>query len=633
MSMKTRLLGFAAATAFFAAHPVPVRAMIRDDRPTQQMVLQLKAQDGVSVPTLLTFPKSGMNIDAPVIIHCHGGPGASPLDGSGPWIAQGMAANGYTVIAPSMRHGQALFDSDFKTFDKDVKAVVDYVQSLGFRRIILTGSSFGSITITRYMIDTQDDRISALIHFAPTEDVGPWTARGMGDAEYWARTKEAGEWVSRGDTNRVFAPAFVAPPPMKAGTRAGFMANPRLWIDMWGPASNGNNLDLFPNLKLPMLLLVGEEDGFSTRERLDRLKAAATASPKVDILYYPGKVDHSFNANPPVQPKVVADTTAWLQSIGMGVPAPVRTDVITITDTEPGARAVRYMPAQGDQSGVAFLTINDFDGEAMRGPNPMLGQAAAAGGAVAIGMQTNRGSTGMLLGTNEKPLKDIGDWVDYLERHGFSKVVLVGHGLGATRAAHYMRSKGDKRIVGLVAAAPVPDGPALLKAAAGPAAYASALKTATAKKDSMDFRDHVYFDHLPDYLPHDVGQDTLGMSPASFLANWGPDAPAFDRLTKGLGVPLLILAGKEDKALPLDAARQLARTPRTTLKIYDAGHDLGSSQATIGDDLRAWARAQGFLEPARAGQPVTSRPQSVPAETPSVSPHGAGQAGTPETAG
>lgn len=64
-------------------------------------------------------------------------------------------------VAPMMAHGERLSDSDFGDYNKDVKAVVDYVASLSFKQIVLTGSSFGSITITRYMVDTEAPRITA----------------------------------------------------------------------------------------------------------------------------------------------------------------------------------------------------------------------------------------------------------------------------------------------------------------------------------------------------------------------------------------------------------------------------------------------------------------------------------------
>ena len=104
-------------------------------RVIQQQVLHLHAEDGRDVAALLTMPAGGMNLNAPAIIHCQGGPGATPLEGSGVWIAEGLAARGYTVIAPSVRHSEQLLTFDFAGLNRDVKAAVDMLHSLGFRKI------------------------------------------------------------------------------------------------------------------------------------------------------------------------------------------------------------------------------------------------------------------------------------------------------------------------------------------------------------------------------------------------------------------------------------------------------------------------------------------------------------------
>lgn len=624
------LLSAAAALSIFTATPG-----FAQERNYRQEVISLTASDGRVVPTLITFPPGGMNINAPAIIHCQGGPGASPLEGSGPWIAAGMAPKGYTVIAPMVRHGEALFDTDFRDYAKDVKAAVDYLASMGFKQIILTGSSFGSITTTRYMIDTQDPRITAMIHFAPTEDTGPFTRRGMGEEEFHKQNDAAAEMVARNATDEIFGPKLNAPAPMPAGTKMVFMSTPDRWIDMWGGGYGAVNLALFPKLKLPILLLAGEKDGYSTLERLNRLKAAATGSPKVDVLFYPGEVDHSFNSNPPVHPKVAQDVDAWLASIGHAALPPVRTEVITITDSEPGTRAFRYVPSQGAKPGVAFLTIHDFKGSAFAGPPNWLAEGAAQAGYFSIGMQTNRGSRGMLAGTYAASSKDIGGWVDYLAKHGYEKVVLVGHGYGATRAAQYLASSKDKRVAGLVMAAPAPDSAAFLRAKVGPAAYEAALAQARAKTPSDDYRDFVYLKQVPAGVPTDIGGDTLVMYPAAFLDNWGPDAPVLSKLVGRLGVPVLMLGGAQDISLtPADFDRLKASAKPVTGRLYEgADHDLTGQATRATADMLQWAVGQKIIGDAGAQRPVpVATSQTVPS-IPSASPHGQKEAGTPETAG
>lgn len=632
MRHRARTLLFAATAAICLSAAVPAAAQ---ERPFRQEVISLTTSEHRSFANLITFPREGMNLDAPVIIHCHGGPGASPLDGSGPWIAAGMAARGYTVIAPAMTHGERLFDSDFRDYDKDVKAVVDYVAGLGFKQIVLTGSSFGSITISRYMVDIKDPRITALIHFAPTEDTGPFTLRGMGQEEFYKQNMAAAAMVARNATDEVFAPGFDAPAPMPPGTKFSFWSTPDRWIDMWGIGYGAVNIGLFPQMKLPMLLLAGGKDGYNTEERLHRLKAAATSSPKVDILFYPGEVDHSFNSNPPVQPKVVADVAAWLAGIGHGVRQPVRTEVFTITDTEPGTRALRYVPSQGIKPGVAFLAIHDFAGSALSGPPNWLAEGAAQAGYFSIGVHSNRGSRGMTSGTYATSGKDIGSWVDYLQKHGFEKVVLVGHGFGATRAAQYLAATGDKRVAGLVMAAPAPDSADFLRARIGQAAYDKALASAAAHADSADYRDLIYLKNVPEGVPTDM-VGTLVMSPAAFLDAWGPKAPVASSIVGKLGIPVLVLAGSKDARLDAVAIEKLTRAKNVKAIVYDGSDTiLSGEQVKAADDMIAWAASRKIVDPAAAAviAPVAPVATGTPGAIPAASPHNGKVGGTPETVG
>ena len=626
---KTFLLCAVAGACLFAAVPT-----LAQERPYRQEVLSLTAADGRVVPTLISFPKSGMNFNAPAIIHCQGGPGASPLEGSGPWIAAGLAEHGYTVIAPMIRHGDALFDTDFKDYARDVKAAIDQLAAMGFRQIVLTGSSFGSITITRYMIDTKDPRVTALIHFAPTEDTGPFTRRGMGEEEFRRQNDAAAQMIARNATDEIFAPAFDAPPPMPTGTKFAFFTTPDRWITMWGAGYGAVNIALFPQIKVPMLLLAGGNDGYSTKERLYRLQAAATGSPKVDVRYYPGDVDHSFNSNPPVQPKVIADVVDWLASVGLGVRPEIKTEVITITDTEPGTRAFRYVPTSGAQPGVAFLTVHDFTGSAFAGPPNWLAEGAAQAGYFSIGMQTNRGSRGMMGGTYATSSKDIGAWTDYLEKHGYSKVVLVGHGFGATRAAQYLATTHDKRIAGLVMVAPAPDSAAFLRGKIGAAAYDKALATARSHTASSDYRDLIYLKQVPQEVPTDMAGGTLVMSPAAFIDAWGPEAPVLSKLVGHLGVPVLVLAGTDDARLTPADFQRLKLAPVTARLYTGADHALAGREAAATEDMLQWAVAQHLV--AKGDRPPQPRvPVSTPAPLagPAASPHGQKVGGTPETAG
>jgi dienelactone hydrolase len=481
-------------------------------------ILELTAADGRHVPALLTYPRAGMNVDMPAIVHSQGGPGATPLEGSGVWIAEGLAARGYTVIAPMNRHGDELFTFTFDQLSMDVRAAADFVAALGHRDILLAGSSFGSITTTRYVLDTGDTRIRAMLHFAPTADMSTFVRRAMGDAQYFAVVAEAGRLVSAGLGDRtVIAPEFQPAPPFPAGVKIAFTHSARTWLDLWGPSSSGMNTLLFPKVRMPMLLLLGEKDGFNDREMLERLKATATASPSVETRFYPGDTNHSFY---PVQKQVIADVSAWLEAHGFGPRPRVVTDVVTINEGRMGTgmrRGIRYAPERGAEAKrPVVLFVHDWSDDALHGPSRALGPRLAQAGIESFAINVVRGPGELLRSRAAAGDAAIRDWVAYASRDG-RRVVLAAHGFGALRAAHYLATATDARVAGWIALAPVDDAAAWLKAQVGPDGYAT-LVAAASRGGSEGAAPLVQFERVP----RERGTQPVAMQPTAFLDTFGP---------------------------------------------------------------------------------------------------------------
>jgi pimeloyl-ACP methyl ester carboxylesterase len=54
----------------------------------------------------------------------------------------------------------------------------------------------------------------------------------------------------------------------------------------------------------------------------------------------------------------------------------------------------------------------------------------------------------------EESPRDVGAWVAFTERLGFSRLVLLGHSLGSLKVVYYQANRQDPRVVGLIAASP-----------------------------------------------------------------------------------------------------------------------------------------------------------------------------------
>ena len=495
--------------------------------------MRLTAQDGHPVPSLMTFPRAGIDTNSPAIIHCQGGPGATPLEGSGPWIAEGLASHGYTVLAPMVRHADRLYTSSFVQMALDVKAAVDFLESLGVRDIILTGSSFGSITTTRYLVETKDPRIKANIHFAPTADMSTAVTRRLGDAAFWKAVAEAGHEVQKGDgMNTVMSVSF---------THAA-----QVWLDLWGPASTGVNHLLFPQIKVPVLLLLGDEDGHTPGRSLadvQRLRASATASPKIDLLYYDGKGKYSVNHSLyPVHKQVIEDTVKWLESIDMGVRPRVVTQAVAINESTMGEgmrRGIVYSPeAALHKNKPAFILLHDWSGDAFRGVSQWLGPSLAQSGFTAVSINAERGQETMRnsFAASDKAIKD---WADYLAGQAYQQAV----------------AKAE-----------------------------AAVKNG--RKDEL-----VQFDPVPPVL--DEAPLKIVMTAPAFLETWGPQSQPLGRSIAEIKVPVLLIGSPGNVYADEAAFSQLGAGSSRVRGIWYAdasggGHYFSGQQSRVDRDLLSW---------------------------------------------
>jgi len=553
---------------------------IAQEKLFQQEVVRLTAEDGRPVPALMTFPKDGMNVNGPAVIHCQGGPGSTPLGGSGPWIAEGLASRGYTVVAPMVRHADRLFTSNFDDMALDVKAAVDFLAGLGFRDIILTGSSFGSITTTRYLVKTQDPRIKANIHFAPTADMNRSVPSRVGNEAYWKAVAEAGRLVSAGKG-------------METVVAVSFTHAAQIWLELWGPASTGVNSLLFPQIKQPILLLLGDIDArtpIRSKENSLRLKANATSSSKVDFFFYEGGVNHSFY---PVHRQVIEDVAKWLEGIGLGPKPRVKTEVVTINEGAMGEgmrRGLRYSPASGaKQNGPAFIFLHDWTDDAFKGPSQWLGPALAQAGYTAMSIDAIRGQSEILRSKFEMSDDIIKDWIDYLEQQGFSSVVLEGHGFGSLRASHYVAGTQDKRVRGVAYLAPARDAANWTREGLGADQYNKAVAEAEDAVRRGDGDSHLiqFKFFMPPPAPKGQIPFHIVMMANPFLSTWGPQAPTVHtEQIRRVGVPVLLLAGSNDTFVTEEFMKDLARAAKAAIEFIWYGGGNGADHIFTGYEAR-----------------------------------------------
>ncbi len=104
--------------------------------------------------------------------------------------------------------------------------------------------------------------------------------------------------------------------------------------------------------------------------------------------------------------------------------------------------------------GIAFLTVNTRGHDYLANGNTFMN-----------GVFEER-QVGHCVERFEDSVLDIAAWIDLLGERGYTKIVLLGHSLGALKATFYLTETGDSRVKALVLVSP-PDIFGLLKKALG----------------------------------------------------------------------------------------------------------------------------------------------------------------------
>lgn len=565
-----------------------------------QNVITLLTDDGAQVPAILMHPAEGINTHNPGVVVHHGGPGGHPARGccAPRWAAEHMARLGYTTVSPLSRHSSGrnagtYRREPFETATLDIKAAVDFLDQLGAQDIILAGHSLGSIRITRYMVDTQDPRVKAMAHYAPTRDLPEWMRANMGDERYMDVVDRLSTMVSEGRGAEyifeVYEPSYPSPPGRESRT----LQTARNWLNWWGPAAQTRNTVWFKDLHVPQLLLSGDEDTFVTIPYMEELKAAAVNAPSVELRWYEGGVGHLFQG---ARAEASQDTTDWLETLGLG-PRPAVTTRFVDTRTDSGSErsGVFYTPADGSGAGkTAFMVVYGYGGDIMWSSNHWLCVRLAQQGHSCLAPQTSGSGPNMYLTTLEQEVPDFAAWSAWLGEQGYDSVVMAGHSWGGIRITYYMAETQDPRVKGMVYLAPTRDAPDRLEENMGREMYRAIVAEAETIADSGD-RGLVVakFDMAP---PAPPGRSIVRPQEAtSFLSHWGPDANTVHTdQVKRVKVPVLSIAGNKDPFVDLQFMREFTRAAggKADYRWYDNGapHSLVGWEKRTTDDILAWVR-------------------------------------------
>jgi pimeloyl-ACP methyl ester carboxylesterase len=195
-------------------------------------------------------------------------------------------------------------------------------------------------------------------------------------------------------------------------------------------------------------------------------------------------------------------------------------------------------------------------------------------------------------GVTSEDALDIAAWVDYAERIGFSKVVLVGHSAGWASVGRYQAEAGDRRVIGLVLASPGVGPPQ--KNDPELVAQAKKLVAAGTGDDLIRLPNRSF----PSFISAATYLD-MENTPPEYKDFWGighTPTPAILRVN----CPILAFFGARDdiggeKELTLlkSTVQEFAgNSPNiTTAMIVNGDHEYNGEEAQVADKIANWAKA------------------------------------------
>lgn len=516
---------------------------------TEQQIVQLRASDGRTVPALVTYPDGGPDTQAPVAIIHHGGPGGHPLRplSAARWAADYFAERGYVTISILSRISRDVIDQPFGAGAADIKGAVDWASQLSGGPIILVGHSSGSVSATYYVATTNDPRVKAIIHYAPTFPGSRWMPVNMGQPRYNAVVARLRKLVAQGKGDQPVYEDHRLAPPAPQNITYGYLMNARTWLSWWGPDSKQNNPALFPKIRVPMLMVSGDADIFVNRAYHEELRKAATASPRVDAIMMEGGVGHEFSGSEEKASKLAFD---WLGEIGIQPQPRVSTRIVDLKigfETRPG---IIYEPAdKRERKPVAVMLMPDFAEDIMLSPLDAIGPQLARAGYTVLIPQDRGGGWAFYRATASDISSDQQAWLKYLATQGQRNVAIVAHGWSGVMVPPFLADAPSLSGVALIQPPPAPA--QFAKDALGEQAYAKAVADAEAAVKRGDGGKTMI---IAQYRKPETRKWFNHMA-TGFLSFWGPSArPAPVPLLQAAGKPLLLV----DAPKPFDDPDKLA---------------------------------------------------------------------------
>lgn len=263
--------------------------------------VRLATSDGVETAGLLQAPAGRAPRAGVALLHGYASNFYSGTTGA---LSSHLAARGYTTLALNMRdHDRGPKTTLFEENRWDAQAAVDELARRGMVPLVLLGSSLGTNRALFYLAETQDPRVRALVLVAGPGNAFEWNVKIFGREAAIKQLEEAQRLQAAGRGRELIL--------VDLGPLGKALYSADHLVSLRGPQSRSDPYRNIARVRTPILLVYATADRLVDLSVGQRLKAAATASPRVDLVEVAG-ADHDFSGH---QDELAAAVDRWLGEV------------------------------------------------------------------------------------------------------------------------------------------------------------------------------------------------------------------------------------------------------------------------------------------------------------------------------
>jgi alpha-beta hydrolase superfamily lysophospholipase len=261
-------------------------------------LLRLATGDGKETAAALFLPGTRPPRAGVVVVHGYGGNFYSGVPGH---LAPALAQRGFAALTVNLRdHDTGPKTTLFEEGRWDVLAAVDELTRRGAEPVAIVGHSLGTNTVLHLAAETRDPRLRALVLVAGPGNAFEWNVRLFGRERATAVLEEAQRLQAAGRGRELM---LVDLGPLG---RALYSADHL--VSLRGPATRSDPYRNAASVTVPVAVVHAGADRLVDPDVARRLRGAASAAPRADLLEVPG-ADHGFARHQ----AALADTVArWL---------------------------------------------------------------------------------------------------------------------------------------------------------------------------------------------------------------------------------------------------------------------------------------------------------------------------------